>query len=177
MGGLSRLQEAMAYQALYSALAPVVRAGGDGLRGEVDAELRDIYERTGARSYSVTAGGAKLGTYSIVTGRPTPETEVASFDLADADALVRWARDGENAGLLRQWLVQEGEAFARFCVETGGEVPDGVTMRVTTVPVRGEEYRGGRMVVDRDFQKVVTARLSEALPALVDAAALPEADG
>ncbi len=178
MDGLSKLQEAMAYQALYSALAPVVKAGGDGLRGEVDAELREIYERTGAKSYSVTAGGAKLGTYSIVTGNATPETGVASYDLIDIDALVRWAQDDNNAEPLRQWLMQqEGESFARFCVESFGEVPDGVRLRVTTVPAKGEEYRGGRMVVDRGFQKLVTERLASALPALVEAAALPEADG
>ena len=62
---LSRLQQAVAYQALYGALGPVVKAGGDGLRGDVDRELEAIYEQTGAKTYRVQVDGVPLGTYKI----------------------------------------------------------------------------------------------------------------
>lgn len=177
MAELSKLQRAMACQALYGALAPAVKAGGSGLRGEVDEELRQIYEQTGAKTYSVTAGGVKLGTYSVVTSGPEPGRVAVAYDLADADALLAWARSDDGADALREWLLAEGEAFARFCVESLGVLPDGVSQREVEVPARGEEYRGGRMQVDRSFQRLVRERMASALPALVEAAALPEADG
>lgn len=177
MAELSKLQRAMAFQALYSALAPAVKAGGDGLRGEVDEELRQIYELTGAKTYAVQAGGVKLGTYTVVESAPVPERTATAYDLTDMDALVHWAGDPANADALREWLWQDGEAFARFCVESLGVLPDGVAVREAVVPARPASYKCGQMRVDAAFQRSVRERLAAALPALVDAAALPEADG
>lgn len=166
LGELSMLQQAVAYQALYGALAPVVKANGDGLRGEVDRELRDIYERTGAKTYAVQADGVKLGTYTVVEAAAVPEHDETAFDLVDREAFARWA--AENGELLGEYVASYGEDFARWLAEEHGEVPDGVSVRTRHVGAAPATYKGGTIRVDREFQSRVRDALSDGLAALVD---------
>lgn len=165
MADLSKLQQAMAYQALYGALGPVVKANGDGLRGEVDRELREIWELTGAKTYAVQVDGVRLGTYSVVESKAVPESEEVCYDLTDEDALAEWVR--ENPEAVTDYILQNGEGFADWSVRWSGELPDGITARTVTVPAKPASYKGGTIRVDREFQAQVARRMAEGLPALV----------
>ncbi len=175
MAELSKLQQAVAYQALYGALGPVVKAGGDGLRGEVDAELREIYERTGAKTYKVQVDGVALGTYSITENKATPETSRLAFDLEDERRFALWAEG--NGEILAEYALQQGEGFARWVLDNYGEVPDGVAVREVTIPAQPASYKGGQIRVDRGFQAQVTRRMREGLAALVAPAGALLGDG
>jgi hypothetical protein len=165
MAELSKLQQAMAYQALYKALGPVVEANGDGLRGEVDRELRDIYEKTGAKTYKVQADGVQLGTYSITESKAVPEHEEVAYDLVDDAALSEWVR--ANPDVVTDYIVAQGEPFAAWCVAELGEVPGGVEAHRVTVPARPASYKGGAIRVDKAFQAEVARRMDAGLAALV----------
>ena len=175
MAELSKLQQAVCYQALYGALGPVVKAGGDGLRGEVDAELKEIYERTGAKTYKVQVDGVPLGTYSITESKAVPEYEKVVYDLVDEEWFTYWAK--ENVDMLTEYALQQGEGFARWVVENYGEVPDGIDARKVTVPAQPASYKGGQIRVDKGFQEQVTRRMREGLAALVAPAGALLGDG
>ena len=175
MAELSKLQQAVCYQALYGALGPVVKAGGDGLRGEVDAELREIYERTGAKTYKVQADGVALGTYSITESKAVPEASRLAFDLEDERRFALWAEG--NGEILAEYALQQGEGFARWMLDNYGEVPDGVAVREVTIPAKPASYKGGQIRVDKGFQEQVTRRMREGLAALVAPAGALLGDG
>lgn len=185
MAELSRLQQAVAYQALYGALGPVVKAGGEGLRGEVDRELREVYEQTGAKTYRVTANGIDMGTYTVVENRPEPEVpehEETRFALAGRDELMSWLGGEDARDLLVAFCDEEGllVEFAKWCIATTGELPDGVTASVVTVPGRPAKpasYKGGMIRVDRAFQSEVRRRMQEGVAALVSPAGALLGDG
>lgn len=176
MAELSKLQQAVCYQALYGALGPVVKAGGDGLRGEVDAELKEIYERTGAKTYKVQVDGVALGTYSITESRAVPEQWVDVLDLTDGDAFGEWVNTEDGHDMLRLFAFERQEEFARWCVDQG-VVPDGVTPREVRVPAKPASYKGGQIRVDKGFQEQVTRRMREGLAALVAPAGALLGDG
>lgn len=175
MANLTPLQQAVAYQALYGALGPVVKANGDGLRGEVDRELRDIYEATGAKTYKVQADGVTLGTYSVVESKATPETQAVVYDLADESALAAWIRD--NIDMVADYVIADGEDFAAWVVGQTGELPDGVSAHTVTTPAKPASYKGGQIRVDKGFQAEVTRRMQEGLAAMVAPASALLAEG
>lgn len=159
MEEVSKLQQAVALQAVYGAIAPEVKAGGDGLRGEVDRELRDIYERTGAKTYSVSYGGRKLGTYSIVESRPEPARTERVFEIVDERELVEWCM--RNAELVSQFARRHGAEFARWMAEEYGELPDGATFRDVEVPASPARYKGGMVRVDPSLAEDARRMLAE----------------
>ena len=165
---LSDLQRAVAFQALYGAIGPVVKSQGDGLRGDVDRELRDIYERTGAKTYRVVAEGVPMGTYTVVESRAEPERVEHAYDLEDEDMFAEWLRS-DGAELAYDFICDHGPEFCAFCA-TDHVVPDGIVVRERTVPAQPTRYKGGAIRVDRDFQRAVSERVMAALPALVEAA-------
>ena len=130
---LSDLQRAVAFQALYGAIGPVVKSQGDGLRGDVDRELRDIYERTGAKTYRVVAEGVPMGTYTVVESRAEPERVEHAYDLEDEDMFAEWLR-GDGAELAYDFICDHGPEFCAFCA-TDHVVPDGIVVR----------YKGGSL--------------------------------
>lgn len=166
MAELSRLQQAVAYQALYGALGPVVKAGGDGLRGDVDRELEAIYEQTGAKTYKVQVDGVPLGTYSIVEHAAVPAHVEAAFDLEDEGAFGGWLASDDGREMASLYADTRGEDFARWCVAQGVR-PEGVAVRTVEVPARPARYKGGQIRVDRGFQAEVTRRMEAGLAALV----------
>lgn len=175
MADLTPLQQAVAYQALYGALGPVVKAGGDGLRGQVDAELKEIYERTGAKTYKVQVDGVALGTYTVTESKAVPETSRLAFDLEDERMFLLWAE--ENGEILAEFALQQGEGFAKWMLDNYGEVPDGVAVREVTIPAQPASYKGGQIRVDKGFQAEVTRRMQEGLAALVAPASALLAEG
>lgn len=165
MAELSKLQQAVAYQALYGALGPVVKANGDGLRGEVDRELREIYEKTGAKTYRVQADGVPLGTYTVTESKAEPEREELVFDLVDSAAFGEWLA-GDGADMAASFAAAHGEEFCRWCADQG-VVAGGVEPREVVVPAKPAGYKGAQIRVDRDFAKEVQKRMAEGLAALV----------
>lgn len=166
---LSKLQQAMAYQALYGALGPVVKAGGSGLRGEVDEELRDLYEQTGAKTYKVRVGDVELGTYSIVESAATPAHVDSTLDLVDGDAFDAWLDGGDGRDMAQWFAADHAEEFAKWCASQG-VMPDGVERREVEVPARPASYKGGRIAIDKAFQAEVRQRMADGLAALVSPA-------
>lgn len=166
MTELSKLQQAVAYQALYAALAPVVKANGDGLRGEVDRELRGIWESTGAKTYKVSVDGVTLGTYSINENKAVPEQWADVLDLVDGDAFSEWVNTEDGHDMLRLFAFERQEEFAKWCLDQG-VMPDGVARREVKVPAKPSSYKGSAIRVDKGFQEQVTRRMNEGLAALV----------
>ena len=162
---LTNTQQAMCYQALYNALGPVVKANGDGLRGDVDREMRQLYEQTGAKSFKIRADGVELGTYSIAESKAVPEHDEVDYDLDDRDLLREWLV-GDGADMVFDFIVEHGTAFCEFCM-LDGVLPDGVSARVTTMPAKPASYKGGTIRVDKAFQAEVQRRMVEGLAALV----------
>ena len=166
MGELSRLQQAVALQALYAALGPEVKAGGDGLRGQVDRDLEQIYEQTGAKTYKVQAEGMPMGTYSVVESKAEPARTDWAFDLEDREALAAWLDSEDGRDMACLYAKQAGEDFARWC-HAQGVLPGGVAMRKVEVPAKPAAYKGGQIRVDKAFAAAVRREAMAALPALV----------
>lgn len=167
MGELSRLQQAVAYQALYAAIGPQVKANGDGLRGEVDRELRDIYERTGAKTYTVAYDGMPMGTYSVVECKAEPEQVERVTDLADAERFAAWLDSDDGRDMACLFAESAGRDFADFCLAQG-VVPDGIELRAHVVPAKPRRYKTGQIRVDKGFAAEVARRVDEAIPSLVE---------
>lgn len=166
MGELSRLQQAVAYQALYAAIGPQVKANGDGLRGEVDRELRDIYERTGAKTYTVAYEGMPMGTYSVVECKAEPEQVERVTDLADAERFAAWLDSDDGRDMACLFAESAGRDFADFCLAQG-VVPDGIELRAHVTPAKPRRYKTGQIRVDKAFAEAVRREVAAALPALV----------
>lgn len=173
---LSKLQQAVAYQALYGALGPQVKANGDGLRGEVDRELRDIYEKTGAKTYKVQVDGVPLGTYSVVETKAEPARTETVLDLVDEGDFEEWCDSVEGRDMARWFAAENAEQFAAWCVSEG-TIPDGVAHRVVEIPAKPATYKGGQIRVDKGFAAEVRRRMDAGLAALVAPASALIGDG
>ena len=126
MPELTNVQQAMCYQALYNALGPVVKANGDGLRGDVDREMRQLYEQTGAKSFKIRADGVELGTYSIAENKAVPEREEVEFVIDDDEALGGWI--AANPEMVTDFFMEYGGGdFMSWLLKEVGELPDGVS--------------------------------------------------
>lgn len=109
-------------QAIYKAVASEVKTGEDNLRGRVDAEYLDLYEKTGAKSFDMRLNGEKVGTYSVRVTEPKVRDELA---VVNYQALCNWAE--ENGCMMPDM------AAIQRCFEETGEVPDGcVVERIET---------------------------------------------
>lgn len=150
-GDVTDLQAAVAYQALYNKLGVECKVNGDGIRGAVDRELREIYEMTGAKSYSVVRDGVKMGTYSIVEDKAAPASEQVVFDLVDREAFAGWLMSEDGIDCMGNYCEEHGEGFVTWCVQEFGVLPDGVEKRVVRTPAKPARYKGGKIVVDRGF--------------------------
>lgn len=163
---LTNTQQAMCYQALYNALGPVVKANGDGLRGDVDREMRQLWEQTGAKTFKVRAGDVELGTYSVTESKATPEREEVEFVIEDDEALGGWI--AANPEMVTDFFMEYGGGdFMSWLLKEVGELPDGVSARVTTMPAKPASYKGSTIRVDKAFQAKVQRRMVEGLAALV----------
>ena len=186
MPELTNVQQAMCYQALYNALGPVVKANGDGLRGDVDREMRQLYEQTGAKSFKIRVGDTELGTYSVNENKAVPEQPESTkkvLDMVNLGDFNDWF-EGEDAQEMIGPYMDERELFMDFCewyISETGEIPSGVEVRevvIPAVPAKPASYKGGTIRVDKAFQQEVQKRMGDGLAALVAPAAalLPEGE-
>ncbi|NPD33081.1 hypothetical protein HLV35_07415 [Eggerthellaceae bacterium zg-997] len=128
----SEVEAFTAMQAVYSALADEVSTREPrNARARIDAHFRELYERTGARSFDLRAGGVKRGTYSV---RVSGATERRRLRMVDEAAYLAWARAN---GLTRETV---DERAVQALMDETGEVPDGVEVEIAREP---EAYEGG----------------------------------
>lgn len=173
MADLARLA---CYQALYNAIAPAVRSQGDGLRGDVDRELRDAYERTGARSYAITTDGVRLGTYTIAEAKAEPARVERYVELVDPKALREWESDDFNDYVSR-WIEGNLATLATAYFEETGDLPDGMAVREVEVPAKPASYKCGQVRIDKAFQQAMSRYVAESFGALAPSVVLPALGG
>ena len=152
-GDIERLAIA---QAVYSELGKMVKAGGDGLRGDIDRELMSDYASKGVDRYRLPVNGQNVGTLSIRFGKETMRCYIE-----DTDALTSWfMEDGgddlerfikENESTVASWLAKR--------IEKTGELPDGCVGYVEPPAPTGT-------TIKVDSEKVATA-LGMTLPQAV----------
>lgn len=134
-------------QAVYKEVGAMVKAGGCGLRGDLDRALMD----SAVRSMDLAVNGREVGTISKVRSQAADTVEVT---VTDVDALTEWALDTEdgrraltafvaaNAGRLAELAV------AYSSVTEDGEVlgyPEGVESETVH---REAGFKGTRLAVD-----------------------------
>lgn len=163
------------YQALYNAIGPAVKSQGDGLRGDIDREMRERYEADGVKTSVVTRGGVRLGTYTIVESKAVPAHVETSVEVTDIDALMA-CEDDEFLEFFTNWANGHIAEIARDYFTATGELPDGVELRRVEVPAMPAAYKGGQMRVDRKFQQDMSAYVARSVGALAGGA-LPMLEG
>lgn len=151
-------------QAVYKAVAAQVGTKDPGnLRGQADSELLRLYREMGVKSIDLRLGGEKVGTYSVVMGKAQPERHESSVRVTDPDRVMAWAAD--NPEELEGFMATEWDAFARWCLEEHGEVPDGCEVVERVTPARPAEPTG-RTTLRVDGQAVAEA-MGDRLPTAV----------
>ena len=154
---LSNREKLIIEQAFYKAIAEdVATKNPDNLRGRVDAEYKDLYKETGAKSFDAKLNGEKVGTFSLTISKPTDSREEKLCEIDDIDALREW--DG-YAQLAMHYIFDKSraaKAVQEYFKETG-EVPEGcVTLDVVYPGNPGGE-------VERTALKVDTEKVAEVL--------------
>lgn len=142
-------------QAVYNAVGDLVSTKRPGnLRDRATAQLVGMYQQMGVRSLDLRLNEEKVGTFSVVVSKATPERHERAIDVTDAQKALRWAKD--NPEEWDEFVSMALPEFCRYVFEEYGEVPDGceVTDRVT--PAQPERASGTtRLKVDQ--QKVAQA--------------------
>lgn len=115
---LSNMEKLAIAQAFQAQVGKMTKTGVDyNLRGEVDAEMREMYEATGSKTFDVKLLGRKVGTYYLTISKPTESRTERKLEIADGQALYDWA--------LQHDLVEiDMKKVERHFQETG-EIPDG----------------------------------------------------
>lgn len=162
---LTELGRLAVAQALYNTIgAAVSTEDPDSLRGRLDREARDRYERDGVKSRDVLIGGQKVGTWSVKVSKAVEES-------VDVRAVVDdWAEFEEwllGNGLTMAAFIKRDEVldeFLQWILDALGEVPKGCITTETLHPARAAGYSGTTLRVDT---KAVADALKGALPGVV----------
>lgn len=135
-------------QAVYKAVASQCETGNPhNLRGGIDAWFKRLYEQTGAKSFDVKLRGRKVGTFSVIPTKTTPQSERTELAVMDEPAFQSWAA-------ANGFLVVDMDAVRRHFADTG-DVPDGCdAVKVITPEVVGGAVKSTRAVIDT--QEVVS---------------------
>ena len=125
---LSDVERLLVAQAIYNKLGKVVSTKDpNSLRSTVSDGYREVWERSGGKTYSMRLAGEKVATYSISETQPTVK-EV--FDLKDWDSFETWAASEDGWQTILDYVISDPQRFCKFVTEQTGEVPDGVDVRV-----------------------------------------------
>lgn len=141
---MSDVERLIVVQALFNAIAGECKTNNPGnMRGAVDAYFKNLWEQTGAKSFDLKLFGRKVGTFSIVTTKGTPQSERTEIAPIDQAAFLKWAAEHD-------FMVPDMEAIKDHFALTG-EVPDGCeAVKVITPEVEGGEFKNTRLVVEAD---------------------------
>ena len=132
----------------------------DSLRGAVDRGYKELYERTGSKSFDVMLDGQQVGTYSIKFSKPKPEETRQVFEVNDYEKLARWF-DGLDAGTIADFAADNLAQFAEWALNKTGELADGCELAQVTTPATEKRYLGGTLKVDTES---VMDAMGELLP-------------
>ena len=148
-------------QTFYKLTAELVDTKNPGsLRSSVDRGYKELYERTGSKSFDVMLDGQQVGTYSIKFSKPKPEETRQVFEVNDYEKLARWF-DGLDAGTIADFAADNLAQFAEWALNKTGELADGCELAQVTTPATEKRYLGGTLKVDTE--SVIDA-MGELLP-------------
>ena len=135
-----RIEKLAVAQALYNELGRIVSTrDADSLRAEADGYFVDLYKQTGAKSFEVTVGGEKVGTYSVRVAEPK---DMLSIYWEDQEAVEQWA--------IENGFIEINEAAIQRHFEETGELPPSGSYRRWETPRR---VSGGTLKVDAEKVK------------------------
>ncbi len=152
-----------AYQLMYKALGEEVSTSNPGnLRSVVDAEYREVYEQTGAKSFNLRVpSGAKVGTYTVVENAPKEQTRTTRFVIKDYEALAQWL-DGEcDKDAIFNFAASQLTQFAEWYFDTTGELPKGCELHEVISPALLSTYKNGQIKLDKKMVGEVKRLMSE----------------
>ncbi len=135
-------------QAIYSTIADDVSTKDpDNLRGQVDAEYRELFEETGAKSFIVNLQGEQVGTYSIRQSKPKPQTAKKVFSIIDKDEAMGafWAVPDKY---IEEYAFQNAFSFLEWYSRKTGEVPNGCSWGEVVTLDEPAKYLGGTLKID-----------------------------
>ena len=162
MGQLNDVERLALAQALYKMAGELVDTKNpDSLRSEVDRNYRELYIKTGAKSFEIHLNGEQVGTYSIRVSKPKDAETHTTFEVTDYEKLAKWFDTREEDGYCEVFAAQNLAQFAEYVFEDSGEMPDGCELQTVVTPAIDKQYLGGTLKVD--VESVINA-MGEQLP-------------
>ena len=139
---LSNMEKLAIAQAFQTQVGKMTKTGVDyNLRGEVDKEMREMYEATGSKTFDVKLLGRKVGTYYLTISKPTESRTEKRLAVSDGQALFDWA-------LQHDFIEIDMKKVERHFQQTG-ELPDGCeAYEVTVLGENGGEITRTTLKVD-----------------------------
>lgn len=144
------------------------------LRSQVDEEYRRKFEEEHVRSVDACIGDYKVGTYSVITDKATPEDNKTYLKADEPDKLLAWIRNGlegsqEVNDFAHRYIKAHAVDFAEEYFLQTGEVPGGCNVQHVHVHAQPERYKYGRLHIEPE--KVAQAlgnRLEDATRLLLE---------
>lgn len=142
---MDKLEKLILEQALYKMVGDDVGTRDPhNLRGEADAYYRDMFEQTGAKSFTLRLNGQDVGTYSVKTSKGSADTCREVF-VPDLYALSDW----DLGGLAERYALAHIADYAEFYFRETGEMPPGCSIGYeVTAGVPAGTYMGGALKVE-----------------------------
>lgn len=116
--------------------AAVATKDPENVRGAVDAQLRSLYETTGADRLTLKVNGKAVGRLSVKVTKPS---SVERFVVSDAEEFRGWVECVSDSDA-REFVRRHAEEFAREHMAETGEIPDGCD--VVTMEDEGGQWAG-----------------------------------
>lgn len=159
---LSDVERLAIAQAFYKTAAELVDTKNpDSLRSAVDEGYRELYERTGSKSFDVMLNGHQVGTYSIRFSKPKPEETRMSFEVTDYEKLAQDFADNVTDEQCRTFVALNLAQFAEYVLNVDGEMMDGCELVPIVTPATEKQYIGGTLKID---PQAVMVSMGETLP-------------
>ena len=143
--GLNPVEQLVIMQAAYKAIGKEVSPQGCGLRSEVDSHYKDLYEKTGSKSFEVDLLGEEVGTMSIKFTKPKPEETCSEFKVTDYIKLCKRVvamSDGYDLEIMRKFVESRVGEFAEYYLNETGECLAGTDIVTEVIPAKPKEYAG-----------------------------------
>ena len=161
---MSDVERLLLAQALYNKLGSVVGTKGDGLRAQLDAHYKELWEKDDSTSFGLRFDGEKVATYSLSEPKPKRGKDEVVFDLTDNDAYGEWLCTDDAITAALNFADAHGSEFVQYVLDNTGEIPPGVEARTVHEPDDpGGAYRCG-MIKNLDADRVLEMVMSAKLP-------------
>ena len=145
---MSDIEKLAFAQALYNSVGKLVSTkDGDSLRAAVDAEFKERYEQTGAKSYDVQINGQDVGTYSLRFSKEKPQESHTVRRVNDYEQLAKWFNDKTDEEIRYYVALNLGD-YANYCFRYDGELPDGCEPQEIITAAIPKQIIGGLLKVD-----------------------------